>query len=184
MSQSSLQLLWDIHRLSPGGTASDDLLWDNDKGEQSYSPLHAVCGGTVGSGPLSANLCGELWLAERMQWCMKCEFTRDEAYLVLLRAFTVRISPGIGMSVSFLSNWMLPTGFYLKLSAPGQTHVHVPHHTNFLCPELAFYYRKLGSSVQLLKISSVNRMFVPLEEYLIFWELPRYQTLCWDFGSH
>lgn len=74
----------------------------------------------------------------------------DEAYLVLLRAFTVRISPGIGMSVSFLSNWMSPTGFYLKLSAPGQTHVHVPHHTNFLCPELASYYWKLGSSVQLL----------------------------------
>lgn len=32
MSQSSLQLLfWDIYHLSPGGTTSDDLLWDNDK---------------------------------------------------------------------------------------------------------------------------------------------------------
>lgn len=116
MSQSSLQLLWDIYHLSPGvGPHPDDLLWDNDKGEQSYSPLHPVCGGTVGSGPLGAVTCRknavkhERWMHQGIH------------YLVLLKAFIVKINQHIGMSASFRIAGCCPHDFtWVKCTRQGK----------------------------------------------------------------
>lgn len=84
-----------VHRIQSVGA-----LW----GQDHYLPTF------VGSCD-SQKECSDAW---------KVNSPGDEAYLVLLGAFTVKISPGIGMSTSFVSNWILPTEFYLKLSAPGR----------------------------------------------------------------
>lgn len=144
-----------LRYLSPGGTTSstDDLLWDTDKGKQKYSPLHPVCGSTVGSGPLSPKLHGELWLAERMQWRMKGEPTREWSFLSSAMAGFYSLGQPRTLGCQHCTSLIgcCPQDFpWNWVHQAGQTCMQVPHHTNFLCPEPAPYYQRLGSSVQLL----------------------------------
>lgn len=133
---------WDVCHLSPGGL-SEMTCCDIEEGKQKCSPLHPVCGSIAKSRPLFPQLLRELWLAERMQWGMKGEFTGHEAHLVLLhQACRVRVRPGHWDVNFYLSNWMLSIEF--ECTRQASQCMQVPSHISFLCPESAPSTGSLG----------------------------------------
>lgn len=180
-SAASLRCLSPVTRRD----VSADLLWEADKEKQSYSLLRPVCGGTVGSRPLPPKLGGELWLAERTWWCMKGEFTRESSFLSSATvAFYGRVHPG-RWDGDILSNWMLPTGLYLKPECTGKDK---PVGRSHIRP-CSFVLSQRFTTRVLGQVCSFWLGKIPVVECIcLSGRVPKclstFQALCWDLSMH